>query len=64
MCKSCKKSGHYDFKCLDCCARLVLSTKPDKDKAKSILAAIGRYTTAPSKKLILDKVKYLQDQKM
>lgn len=43
-CPCCAKAGGtYSFRCLDCCARLVLTTQPDKLLAMGMLAAIERY---------------------
>lgn len=43
QCESSKQrqhSGAYSFKCVECCARLVLSAHPDKRQASAMLAAI------------------------
>lgn len=45
--------GGYDFACLECCARLVLTTRPCKDKRSVMLDAIGRFQRAPSRRDIL-----------
>ena len=42
--------------CLGCCVRLVLSTRPDKDKAKVMLSCIARHEDAPSRADVLAAV--------
>lgn len=62
-CKQCESSkqrphsGAYSFKCVDCCCRLVLSTKPDKQKAAAMLAAIERFPGNPGRERILECVR-------
>lgn len=48
--------GVYDLKCLDCCARLVLSTHPDRRLAAAMLAAIERVPGAPDRAEVLAAV--------
>lgn len=61
-CQSCESSkqlrasGVYQFRCLTCRARLVLSVSPDKNKAKAMLAAIARFPEAPAREDILECV--------
>lgn len=45
--------GSYRMDCLECCARLVLSTHPDKNLAEAMLAAIARVTGSPSRADVL-----------
>lgn len=49
--------GLYDLKCLDCCARLVLSARPCKAKAAVMLEAIKRIPGAPTRADVLDAVR-------
>jgi hypothetical protein len=62
-CPSCKThsmnthSGAYHFGCLDCCTRLVLSTRPNKAAAAGMLAAIARYPQNPGRERILESVR-------
>ena len=62
-CPSCKKhsmnalSGAYHFGCLDCCTRLVLSTRPNKAAAAGMLEAIARYPQNPGRERILESVR-------
>lgn len=62
-CKHCTLSkqqphyGVYNFACLECCARLVLTTKPDKQKAASMLEAISRFDGAPARSDVLQRLK-------
>jgi hypothetical protein len=50
-------SGRYQFKCLECCAALVRSARPDKRHAGSLLAAIALHRDAPSREEILERLK-------
>lgn len=66
-CPCCQKGGGtYSFNCLDCCARLVLTTHPDKALAMSMLAAIERYRQkwsdgrAPKREDILGRMRQMQ----
>ena len=62
-CKQCESSkqrphsGAYSFKCVECCCRLVLSTRPDKRLAATMLAAIDRYPQNPGRERILESVR-------
>lgn len=49
-------AGRVQMQCLGCCVRLVLSTRPDKDKAKVMLACIARHEDAPSRVTVLAAV--------
>jgi len=63
-CKQCiQSSGMYDLKCVECCARLVISTRPSKPRASAMLAAIERINDAPSRDVILDRVKTIASGK-
>ena len=61
-CEACTKSatnpriGLYQFTCLSCCARLVLSAHPDKRQASAMLGAIARFKGAPGRAEILASV--------
>lgn len=46
-------SGVYNFACAHCCARLVATTRPDRDKAAAMLAAIARFEKAPPRSEII-----------
>lgn len=50
-------SGVYQYACLECCAALILSTGPDRGRAKPILAAIARYKAAPNRANIFCRLK-------
>ena len=62
-CPACEKasanplSGMYHFKCLHCCARLVLSAHPDKRQASAMLGAILRFRESPSRADVLECVR-------
>ena len=62
-CKSCEAygknplSGQYHFSCLECCTRLVLSTRPNKQAAAGMLAAIDRFQQNPGRERILESVR-------
>lgn len=67
-CACCASAGGtYSFDCLDCCARLVLSTQPDKLLAMGMLAAIERYRVkwssehTPKREAILGRMRQMQD---
>ena len=49
-------AGRVQMQCLGCCVRLVLSTRPDKDKAKVMLSCIARHEDAPSRADVLAAV--------
>ena len=49
--------GVYDLMCLDCCARLVLSVRPDKAKAGAMLAVIERMPGSPARTEVIGAVK-------
>lgn len=46
-------SGLGSFACLQCCARLVLSARPNKVAAEAMLAVIARHPDAPGRDAIL-----------
>lgn len=48
------------MQCLECCARLVLSTHPSKPHAEAMLAAIARFRDAPGRAAILECVRLMQ----
>jgi len=50
-------SGQYHFGCLQCCTRLVLSTRPNKQAAAGMLAAIERFPQNPGRERILEYVR-------
>ena len=59
-CESSKQrphSGAYSFKCVACCARLVLSTNPNKLQAATMLAAIDRFPGNPGRDAVLECVR-------
>jgi len=51
--KSGQTTGLYSMHCLDCCARLVLSTHPNRELAAAMLAAIERNPESPSRAAVL-----------
>lgn len=55
-------SGAYNFRCLQCCARLVVSTHPDKHQAKVMLAAIARFERAPAREDVLACVRQMMEK--
>lgn len=63
MCPACESSkqrphsGMYHFSCLECCTRLVLSTRPNKTAAAGMLAAIERFPQNPGRERILESVR-------
>lgn len=56
-CKCCeRKGGVYDLACVDCCARVVMTTHPSKPRASAMLAAIIRQPKAPDRDKIIARV--------
>lgn len=55
-------SGRYMLSCLDCCARLVSSTYPDKRQANAMLAAIARHPGSPGRAAILACVRHTRER--
>lgn len=49
--------GAYNFACLECCTRLVLSAYPSKPHAAAILAAIERFPGNPGRARVLASVR-------
>lgn len=47
----------YSFRCVQCCARLVLSTHPNKRQAATMLAAIERFPENPGRDAVLECVR-------
>jgi len=62
-CPACEKrlkqglTGHYDASCLECCARLVKTTRPLRVQAECMLGFIERFASAPLRKDILRRLK-------
>ena len=54
-CPQCARAAHrphagdYQARCLDCCARLVRSARPDRRMASALLAAVARMPGAPDR---------------
>lgn len=51
--------GGYDFGCLACCARLVLSASPDRKLARAQMAAISRFKGSPKLADVLQCVRQM-----
>lgn len=59
-CQQCTQGGGmYHLGCLECCARLVMTTRPSKPRAGTMLAAIARYRGAPEREKITERVAVL-----
>lgn len=61
-CPACEKrskgfTGHYEASCLECCARLVKSTRPLRVQAECMLGFIKRFKSAPLREDILKRLK-------
>ena len=54
-----RPGGLYDFRCLQCCARLIATARPLKGAQLAMLAAIARTPGAPTRQAVLDAVKAL-----
>lgn len=61
---STQHSGLYNFKCLECCVRLVQSARLDRHQAGNMLASIALHRDAPSRKEILEALKESKDEAM
>lgn len=64
-CESSKQQrfyGGYQVRCLPCCARLVLSTHPNKVHAMAMLAVIARYRDSPGREEILACVRQMMEK--
>lgn len=62
-CPDCTKLGPtYTLTCLGCCARLVLSTHPSKERAAGMLAAIARIPGTPGRAAILECVRQIREK--
>lgn len=55
-----KHWGGYDFACVQCCARLVLSAHPNKALAAGHLAAIARFPQSPKRAAVLQCVSQMK----
>lgn len=62
-CPQCEKaarsprSGDYRASCLDCCARLVRSARPDQRMAAALLAAVVRLPGSPNRNDVLNHMR-------
>lgn len=54
--------GGFNANCLDCAARLVASTRPDKRQAKTMIAAICRQPGRPTPQEILSRVSQMLEK--
>ncbi len=53
--------GVYDTTCTACCARLVISARPNKRFQEAMLAAIAMQKGAPDRAQILEHIKGLKN---
>lgn len=58
-CRACERKllCVYDFNCLDCCVRLVVDSKPSRERAKAMLAVIERFPGSPAREQILEQLR-------
>lgn len=49
--------GVYQLQCTECCARLVISARPNKRFQEAMLAAIAMQKGAPTRAQILEHIK-------
>lgn len=62
-CEECQKAeasrhhGVYLLTCVQCCARLVVSARPNKAHQEAMLIVIARTHGAPSRQRVLDCIK-------
>lgn len=68
-CEHCHKAGinpwhgGYHFGCVGCCARIVISARPNKRLQESILVAISGYSKAPDRESIIEYIKQVDKEK-
>ena len=68
MCKECKQAAidkHHGgglMQCLACCARLVISARPNKRFQEAMLAAIAMQKGAPERAQILEYIKGVRNE--
>lgn len=43
----------YDFKCVDCCARLIRNSRPNKARQEAMLIVVSKTPGAPTRDEIL-----------
>ena len=53
--------GVYQMQCTECCARLVISARPNKKFQEAMLAAIAMQKGAPDRAQILEHIKGLKN---
>ena len=67
-CAECESSneqrwhGVYDTTCIACCARLVISARPNKRFQEAMLAAIAMQKGAPNRAQILEHIKGVRNE--
>jgi len=49
--------GIYNFSCLCCCARLVVSARPERNQQEAMFASIAKCEIAPKREEIIDYMK-------
>ena len=54
-----RKGGRYHFRCVHCCARLIVHARPAKAQQEAHFSAIARLETAPSKDAIVGAIQAL-----
>ena len=54
--------GVYDTTCIACCARLVISARPNKKFQEAMLAAIAMQKGAPERAQILEYIKGVRNE--
>lgn len=61
-CKYCEhNSPVYYMKCMDCCVRLILSTKPNKTQANNMIEHV-RKCTGYSRAQVIEMIKGQRDK--
>ena len=67
-CAACESSkeqrwhGVYQLQCTECCARLVISARPNKRFQEAMLAAIAMQKGAPERAQILEHIKGVRNE--
>ena len=68
ICAACTSSkeqrwhGVYNTTCTECCARLVISARPNKRFQEAMLAAIAMQKGAPDRAQILDYIRGVRNE--
>ena len=54
-------TGWFNLRCLDCCCRLIESTRPSVEQREAMFAAIARVRSAPTRREIAARLCALRE---